>query len=183
MSAALAFQPPRTLDEFLDWIPLQDEPFEWDGVQPVAMVGGTLGHSELAARVEEALRSALRGGPCRVYRSDVGVRTAQGSRLRFPDLVVTCGPFRPADRWVSDPVLIVEILSASTAAIDRGVKRAEYAALPSLVRYVMLAQDAPIALVCDREEGFAERHEHVAIALPEFGLTLPLAGLYAGLTD
>ncbi|MBY0334309.1 MAG: Uma2 family endonuclease [Acetobacteraceae bacterium] len=183
MSAALAFMPPRTLEEFLDWVPLQDERFEWDGVQPVAMVGGTLNHSELAARLEEALRRALRGGPCRTFRSDVGVRTERGTRIRFPDLVVTCSPVHGRELAVPEPVLVVEVLSASSAAIDRGVKRAEYAALPSLSRYVMLAQDAPIALVCARDDGFAERQEHEALVLPEFGLTLPLAELYAGLLD
>lgn len=183
MSAALAFLPPRSLEEFLDWVPLQETRFEWDGVQPVAMVGGTLGHSELASRLEGALRAALRGGPCRVFRSDVGLRTERGARMRFPDLVVTCAPVRAADRWVPDPVVIVEILSDSTAAIDRGVKRAEYCALPSLARYVMLVQDAPIALICARAEGFEERREESVLDLPEFGLTLPLAELYAGLLD
>lgn len=183
MSAALAFMPPRTLEEFLDWVPLQGERFEWDGVQPVAMVGGTAGHSELAARVGEALRAKLRGGPCRVFRSDIGVRTEGGSRVRYPDLSVTCSPVPRSALAVPDPVFILEVLSESSAAIDHGVKRAEYPALPSLSRYVMLAQDAPIALICAREEGFSERQEREALALPEFGLTLPLSDLYAGLLD
>jgi Uma2 family endonuclease len=183
MSAALAFMPPRTLEEFLDWVPLQDGAFEWDGVQPVAMVGGTLGHSELASRVEQALRQVLGRGPCRVFRADAGVRTHGGTRMRFPDLTVTCSPIRPRDRVIPDPVLILEVLSESTAAIDRGVKRAEYAALPSLSRYVMLAQDAAIALVCDRAGGFAERRETECLALPEFGLSLPLAELYDGVLE
>ena len=183
MSAALAFMPPRTVEEFLDWVPRQDGHFEWDGVQPVAMVGGTIEHSELASRVEEALRAKLRGGPCRVFRSDVGLRTASGTRVRYPDLTVTCSHVPRKSLVIPDPVLIVEILSETTAGIDRGVKRTEYAALPSLARYVMLAQDAPIALVCDRAGGFEERQEREVLALPEFGLTLPLAELYAGLLD
>jgi len=147
MRAALAFLPPRTLEEFLDCVPRQDGRFEWDGVQPVAMVGGTAEHSELASRIEEALRARLRGGPCRVFHSDVGLRTAGGTRLRYPDLIVTCSPVARGSLVIPDPVLIIEVLSESTAAVDRGVKRAEYAALPSLARYVRLAQDAPIALV------------------------------------
>ncbi len=80
-------------------------------------------------------------------------------------------------------MLIVEVLSDTTSAVDRGVKRAEYGALPGLSRYVMLAQDAPIALVCACADGFEERQEHQALALPEFGLTLPLAELYARLLE
>lgn len=183
MSAALAFLPPRTLEEFLDWERHQDARFEWDGTQPIAMTGGTFAHTELASRVYDALRAALRGGPCTVIRTDLRVLTARGTRVRYPDLVVTCSRIRPDDQAVPDPVLILEVLSDSTAGADRGVKRAEYAALPSLARYVMLAQDAPIAVICDRAGGFDERQEHVALDLPEFGLRLPLADLYARLLD
>lgn len=183
MSAALSSSAPRTLEEFLDWLPFQEMRFEWDGVQPVAMDGGTFAHSELASRVFDALRPALRGGPCTPIRTDVRAMTARGTRVRFPDLVVTCRPIRPSDVVVPDPVLILEVLSESTAAVDRGVKRAEYTALPSLRRYVVLVQDEALALVCDREGGFEERREREALALPEFGLTLPLAELYAGLLD
>ena len=75
MSAALDHLPPGTLAEFLDWEQFQECRYEWDGVQPVAMVGGTLGHSELASRVYDVLREALRGTACKVYRSDVRVMT------------------------------------------------------------------------------------------------------------
>lgn len=150
MSAALSLPPPLSLEEFLAWGPRQEWPFEWDGVQPVAMVGGNATHSELGLRVHDAPRAKLAGGPCRVFRSATGVLTAGGSRLRYPDLVVTCAAVGGRDQVAPDPVFILEVLSESTAAVDRGVKRAEYAALPSLARYVMLAQDAPIALICDR---------------------------------
>lgn len=183
MSGSLAFVPPRTLEEFLAWLPHQEERFEWDGIQPVAMTGGTFAHSEIASRVSDALRAALRGGPCTVVRADLAVLTAGRTRVRFPDVVVTCSPLRRGDRAIPDPVLIVEVLSDSTSPVDRGVKRAEYAALPSLSRYVMLVQDAPVALVCARENGFEERQEREVLVLPEFGLTLPLADLYAGLLD
>lgn len=181
MSAALALAPPLTLEEFLAWEPRQDCQYEWDGVQPVAMVGGTYAHAELANRVYDALRAALRGTPCSVIRTDLRVMTAENSRVRYPDLVVTWSPIHPADRTVPAPVFILEVLSETTGATDRGTKRREYAALPSLARYVMLAQDAPIAVVCDRAGSFEERQEHAALELPEFGLTLPLTDLYEGL--
>jgi len=181
MRAALALTAPCTLEEFLVWELRQECRYEWDGVQPVAMVGGTARHSELACRVNDALRAALRGGPCQVFRSDMRVRTERNTRIRYPDLVVTCSPVLPDDQVVPDPVLIFEVLSETTAATDRGIKRIEYAALPSLTRYVMLVHDAPIAVVCDRAERFRERQEHVALDLPAFGLHLPLAELYAGL--
>lgn len=183
MSAALDHLPPGTLAEFLDWEQFQECRYEWDGVQPVAMVGGTLGHSELALRVYDVLREALRGTACKVYRSDVRVMTERGTRIRYPDLVVTCSQTRATDLAVPAPVLILEVLSETTAATDRGTKRAEYGALPSLARYLMLVQDAPIAVICDRAGNFEERQERAVIDLPEFGLTIPLAALYEGLLD
>lgn len=167
--------------EFLDWERSQPLRYEWDGVQPVAMVGGTFAHSEIASRIYDPLRAHLRGGPCTVVRADVRVLTERGSRVRYPDLVVTCSPIRPGDSAVPDPVLIVEVLSETTAAVDRGAKRAEYAALPSLARYIMLAQDEAVALVCERAGGFDERVERVALDLPEFGLSVPVAPLFDGL--
>lgn len=181
MSAALDMTPPATLEEFLDWFPHQELTYEWDGTQVIAMTGGTLRHNEIANRLSDVLRARLRGGPCTVFRTDASVRTAAASRVRYPDLVVTCSPFDGTSYAVPDPVLIVEILSDSTTAQDRGIKRAEYAALPSLRRYVMLAADERLALVCARDDGFAERRVRDALALPEFGLTVSFPALYDGL--
>ena len=181
MSAALQPRPPATLAEFLAWERQQAVRYEWDGVQPVAMVGGSFAHTEIASRLYDVLRPALRGGPCTVVRADLKVLTERGTRARYPDLAVTCAPIRPGDDAVPEPVLIVEVLSDTTAAADRGAKRAEYAALPSLRRYVMLAQDQALALVCDAAGGFEERAVRDGLELPEFGLSVPLAPLYEDL--
>ena len=145
------------------------------------MVGGSFAHTEIATRLSDTLRAALRGGPCTVVRADLKVLTERGSRARYPDLAVTCAPIRPGDSAVPEPLLIVEVLSETTAAADRGAKRAEYAALPSLARYVMLAQDEAVGLVCDRAGGFEERAVREVLDLPELGLSVPLAPLYEGL--
>jgi Uma2 family endonuclease len=181
MSAALQIRPPASLTEFLEWERCQMVRYEWDGVQPVAMVGGSFAHTELASRLYDVLRPALRGGPCTVVRADLKVLTERGTRARYPDLAVTCVPIRPADAEVPEPLVIVEVMSETTAATDRGAKRAEYAALPSLRRYVMLAQDEPLALVCDRAHGFEERAVRDCLDFPELGLSIPLAQLYDGL--
>lgn len=181
MSAALQLRPPTTLDEFLAWEGYQDIRDEWDGVQPVAMVGGTFAHTELASRLYDILRPALRGGPCTVVRVALKIFTQQRTRVRYPDLAVTCAPLRPDDTEIPEPRLIFEILSESTRAVDRGVKCREYAALSSVTTYVMLAQYEALALVCERATGFAERPVTGALALPEFNLTIPLPELYQSL--
>ncbi|WP_426956359.1 Uma2 family endonuclease [Muricoccus radiodurans] len=181
MSAALDMTPPDTLESFLGWERFQDLRYEWDGVQPVAMTDGTLRHARLANRVYDALTAPLRGSPCEVFRSDMRVMTARGTRVRYPDLVVSRTPLRGDERDLPDPVLIVEVMSGSTTAMDRGIKRAEYADHLSLRRDVMLVQDEPLALVCARDDGFAERRVRDALDLPEFGLSIPLAALHDGL--
>lgn len=181
MGAALQPRPPATLTEFLAWEGFQPVRYEWDGVQPVAMVGGSFAHTEIATRLSDLLRATLRSGPCTVVRADLKVLTERDTRARYPDLVVTCAPLRAGDTAVPEPLLVFEVLSDTTAAADRGAKRAEYAALPSVMRYVMLAQDAPLALFCDRDGGFEERPVRGLLDLPELGLSVPLAPLYEGL--
>jgi Uma2 family endonuclease len=129
MSVALSGRPPRSLAEFLEWERRQEMRFEWDGVQPVAMVGGSFAHTEPASRLYDILRPALRGRRT-VVRAGLKVMTARNTCVRYPDLVVSCTPIRPTDQAVPDPVLIVEVLSETTSAVDRGAKRAEYVALP-----------------------------------------------------
>lgn len=184
MSVALSGQPSRTLEEFLDRERSQDVRYEWDGVQPLAMVGGRFAHTDLATRLSDILRPALRGRGT-VVRSDLKVMTGRGSRVRYPDLVVTCSPIRPQDQTVPDPVLIAEVLSETTSAVDRGIKRAEYAALPSLRGYLMLAQDRAAALVCDRADSFGERLVTAEaaddFALPGLDIRISLHAIYHGL--
>lgn len=181
MSAVLKSLPPTTLAEFLDWERGQELRYEWDGVQPIAMVGGTLAHSLLASRLAAAIEGRLGDRRCTVFRSDAKILTERGERVRYPDLVVTCAPIRAADTVVPEPLLIVEVLSESTAGVDLGIKRAEYAALPSLLRYVVLSNEAVVAFVFSAANGFRGEEVRDVLDLPELGASVPLAPLYAGL--
>ena len=181
MSAVLQPRPPATLEEFFAWEPHQEITHEWDGVQPVAMTGGTLAYNLIANRIATALEVGLRGTPCTVFRSDARVLTERGTRARYPDIVVICSPIRGQDRDVPDPVVIVEVLSETTTAVDRGVKRAEYAALPSLERYIITAGDEAIAAVHEREFLFHDRFEREALTFGPLGISVPLAEIYRGL--
>ncbi|WP_376097407.1 Uma2 family endonuclease [Roseomonas sp. CCTCC AB2023176] len=181
MSAAFDMRPPMTPVEFLEWELHQEVRHESDGIQPFAMTAGTFAHTEIASRLFLALAIGLRGARCTVIRTDLQVRTARRERVRYPDIVVACSSIPRTSREVSDPVLIVEVRSESTTGIERGVKRAEYAELPSLRRDVILSQDEPLAAVCERETGFAEGLVRDALDLPEFRLSVPLADLHAAL--
>ncbi len=114
--------------------------------QVFAMAGGTPEHAALAMAVGAALSLALAGRRCRVFGSDLRVRVEATDLTTYPDLTVICGSFEPADsdpNAATNPTLIVEVLSDSTEAYDRGEKFAHYRRLPSLSEYVLVSQHEP----------------------------------------
>lgn len=128
-----------TLTDFLAWERGEEGKHEYaDGVV-TAFAGGTKRHAAIARELLTVLHSSLRGGPCEVFGSDVSVVTERSAR--YPDVVVTCDERDTNDfgeTTVRYPRLIVEILSESTAAIDRGDKLDEYRTLASLREYVLI---------------------------------------------
>ena len=172
-----------TLAEFLAWEERQSLRHEFDGLRAFAMTGGTLAHTAIQANLTIAIGGRLRGGPCQFYGSDLKIRTGD-DHIRYPDGFVTCRAGGGASTVVSDPVVIFEVLSPSTAAVDRIVKAREYQATPSVRRYVMLEQDR-IGATVYALVGDGWRHEILiaesTLALPEIGVAVPLAELYEGL--
>lgn len=110
----------------------------------VAMAGGTLEHARLSAEVSFRLRRALEGSDCRVLSSDGRIRVAAVNEARYADAVVVCGDIERATddpEALTNPTLIVEVLSPSTERVDRGEKLASYKRIPSLREYVLVSQD------------------------------------------
>jgi Uma2 family endonuclease len=178
MSAPLA--KPLSLEEFLAWERRQDLRYEFDGVRIVAMTGGSLNHSAIATNIVTALERRLRP-PCRAYRGDVKVRAADS--VRYPDAVVTCSPVDGRSDMVPEPVVVFEVLSPSTAVVDRMVKNQEYRATPSIQRYVMLEQTrigaTVFARVADNWVGTVFLGEAM-LEMPELGIGIPLEEFYRG---
>jgi Uma2 family endonuclease len=109
-----------------------------------AMAGGTERHNLIAANVIMSVGIQLRNRPCRVYPSDLKVRIPNSTRFFYPDVSVVCGETKFADDKtdvILNPVLIVEVLSDSTAAYDRGKKFLSYQQIESLREYLLIAQD------------------------------------------
>ena len=120
-----------TLNEFLAWEALQPERHEFVDGDIFAMSGAEERHVTTTLNVAMALRQHLVGGPCRALMLDMKLQVDE--RIFYPDVLVTCSP---ADRQQSlvkrEPVLIVEVLSHSTAAYDRGDKFSHYRRIESL---------------------------------------------------
>ncbi len=179
MIVAAPLAKPMSVEEFLGWERRQELRYEFDGVQPVAMTGGTVAHSVIATNVVRALEERL-SGPCRVFRGDLKVIVA--GRVRYPDAVVTCAPIPDNADVVPEPLVIFEVLSASTAIIDRNIKAAEYWDTPSIMRYVLLEQTKAEATVLHRSgEGGSETvlsGPNSVLTLPEVGSDIPVAEFY-----
>ncbi len=132
-----------TAPEFLAWDQSQTIKHEFVAGEVFAMAGGEDRNNTLALNLVVALRQHLRGTPCRVYASDVKLQVEAADCYFYPDLMVTCSQSDANDRLVKrEPVLVVEVLSAGTAAYDRGDKFAYYRMLPRLLEYLLVDIDA-----------------------------------------
>lgn len=123
--------------------------FAWEAEQPVkhdfvagevfAQAGARQDHVVVAGNCFAALRQKLRGTPCRAYISDMQLEVVQADAVFYPDVMVSCHPEDlAAERVLHHPRVIIEVLSDSTAAYDRGAKFAAYRLLDSLQEYVLV---------------------------------------------
>ena len=180
----LAVRKPMSLTEFLVWEERQELRYEFDGVLPIAMTGGTVGHATIQRNLVLAVGGRLRGKSCHFYGSDLKIQVAD-DHIRYPDGMVVCSAIARTDKVVHDPVVIFEVLSSSTAATDRIVKAREYQATPSVERYAMLEQDRIGATVHARgESGWSVLvlKDNDVMDMPEIGLSIPLTEFYEGVT-
>jgi Uma2 family endonuclease len=128
-----------SLEEFLAWEREQPQRYEYAGGIIKMMTGGSLDHSTIASDLWTGLRDRLRRTTCRAFRGDTKV--VANSSIRYPDLSVTCSSVRGRDDIVLEPVLVVEVLSPSTERDDRGRKKFDYFATPSILQYAIIEQD------------------------------------------
>jgi Uma2 family endonuclease len=151
-----------------------------------AMAGGTPEHGALAVSMTLALGAALQGKPCRGYSSDVRVRIPDTGLSTYPDLSVVCGQLEtaPDDKdAITNPIVVVEVLSDSTEAYDRGAKWAHYRRIPSLREYVLVSQAEPRIEVFRRIEAgrweLLEARPGETMELASLGVQLDVAAVYA----
>jgi Uma2 family endonuclease len=177
----IALRKPMTVAEFLDWEERQPLRYEFDGFQPIAMTGGTAAHAAIQRNLAIAIGIRLRGQPCQFFGNDLKIELA--GKIRYPDGFVVCSPVSPRAKLVSDPVVIFEVLSDSTARTDMVTKNHEYAAAPSVRRYVILSQDGQAGTMFERVGEDWVGHllpGDFVLAMPEIGIEIPLAEFYEG---
>ncbi|MFB8796591.1 MAG: Uma2 family endonuclease [Microcoleus sp.] len=131
-----------TPEEYFIWEEQQLERHELIDGRVYAMSGGTRNHSDIAGNFLATIKPHLRGSGCKTYNSDCRVNILNTSNYTYPDLSVTCDPRdNSSTQYITYPCLIVEVLSDSTEAYDRGKKFDKYRRNPNLVDYVLVSSD------------------------------------------
>ncbi len=137
-----AHKPVMTAADYLAWEADQTERHEFVGGETYAMAGAEDRHVSVVGNVYIALRQHLTGTPCRTFITDMRLHVAALGNYFYPDIMVTCSAADLASPMAkSEPKLIIEVLSPSTAAYDRGLKFSHYRKLPSLQEYVLIDLD------------------------------------------
>lgn len=137
-----ALQLPMSADDFLAWDAQQTIKHEFVRGEVFAMAGAGEAHVTLSLNVAMALRQHLHGSPCRTFITDMKLRVEAANAFYYPDVMVTCSHADAGDAMVKrEPVLLVEVLSSSTAAYDRGEKFAAYRQIRSLREYLLIDPD------------------------------------------
>lgn len=154
--------------------------------QIYAMAGASREHNQLVFNLAGLLHAQLRQKPCSAFVADMRVRTRPNEAYFYPDLTVVCGDMQFEDEesdTLTNPTLIIEVLSPSTEGYDRGAKFAHYRRLASLQEYVLVAQDRlSIERYVKNEQGqwllFEATEGDEVIVLATIGCTLTISDVY-----
>lgn len=166
---------PMTADEFLAWDSTQTIKHEFVRGEVFAMAGAHEAHVAAMMNLGMALLQHLRGSPCRTFVTDMKLRVEAADAFFYPDVIVTCSATDAADPLIKrEPVLVVEVLSPSTAAYDRGEKFAAYRLLPTLQEYLLVD---PAARRCDLYRKGSDGLWVLHPGAPEQGVHLASVGL------
>ena len=153
-----------------------------------AIAGTTDTHNTIALNLALIIRNHLRGSDCRVYFADIKARLEQRNRFYYPDLLVTCDPLdRETPTYKSFPKLIIEVLSESTEAFDRGDKFNDYQTLESLQEYILVnSKDQRVETFRRNADGLwlfqTYAASHPTFELQSINLTASFADLYEDVT-
>jgi len=161
---------------------------EWINDQAYAMSGASALHAAVTANAIAALTVALRGSGCRATTADQRVWIPTTGAWLYPDVTVICGPYEVADEdrhSVTNPTVVVEVLSPSTRSYELGAKGEHYRSLPTLQHLLFVDPvERRVALYTRTAEGWLLRDLHEGeVPLEGVGVSLPLAELFADLAQ
>lgn len=173
-----------TLNEYLDWENQQPDKNEFYRGEVFAMVGARRVHGRVVSNLNRQLANRLDGSLCQVFTEGMKLQIADDA-IFYPDVLVTCDKADLTTELIfRSPSVVIEVLSPSTQAYDRGFKFATYRRLPSLKEFILVDPDAR------RIEGyrrtaqdqwlFFDMSEGPALELPALGCSVPLGEVFDG---
>ena len=189
----MAANPERryTLEEYLELDRTSEERLEfWDG-EVFCMSGVSEEHAEIETNLLVFLKPLLRARGCRIFPANVRVKVPSAPPYRYPDVSALCGEAKFEEIGgvdaLTNPQLIVEVLSPSTEAYDRGEKFTDYKSIPTLREYLLVAQHRPhVTRLYKQDDGVWIHTEATELAatltLDSLGCELPLAEIYRGVS-
>lgn len=178
-------QPRRyTVEEYMALEKVSEVRHEYFEGEIFAMAGGTVQHNRLVGNCAFALRNGLGNSKCEVFFESVQLAVEKGRYYNYPDVAVTCSAVDlEADRTITSPVLVIEVLSKSTEGRDRSWKFDRYKALPSLRHYLLVSQKTCLVEWYRREESGVWSFTPLAqfpdeLYFPELNVTLRVEDIY-----
>ncbi|MEO0770781.1 MAG: Uma2 family endonuclease [Cyanobacteria bacterium J06649_4] len=179
--------PQLTPEEYFDWEEKQQEKHEYINGQVYAMSGGTVNHSRLSIRLTALLDEVASKQDCIAGNSDLKVNVVGTKDYTYPDASVTCDDRdKKTTKYITYPCLVVEVLSESTEAYDRGAKFRRYRNNPQLRDYLLVSTDRiEMDLYHKNDNGDWLIRNYQAgdtIVLKSIGLSFPIEQIYSGLT-
>jgi Uma2 family endonuclease len=188
-------QPPpsrATIKEYLDAEEKSVERHEYHDGYIHQMQGGTFNHSRISANLIAGIHTALRGTPCFVLESNMKLRVERANKYCYPDAMIVCGQplFDTHDTrqtTILNPRVIVEVLSDSTEAYDRGEKFRDYMLVDSLEEYVLVSTNVARVESLLRQPDGTWSFQHAveresAFEMRSLKISLKLVDLYEGIT-
>jgi len=180
-----AFEPTLSYAAYLEAERAADRKHEFVAGEVYARAGGTIEHNRIASQALLELGVALRGRPCRAINSDQRLRIADADMSCYPDVTIVCGDDLRADDdddALTNPTVVLEVLSPSTEAHDRGAKFAALRTLPSLQQFVLLHQARRQAEVFTRSDDGSWHLTFHSERLPlsSLDIEVDLAAVYEG---
>ncbi len=175
-----------TPEAYFAWEAQQLERHELIDGQVYAMSGGTKNHSAIASNILLVIKPYLRGSQCQVFNSDVKVNIVNTSNYTYPDLSVTCDS-RDQETTIYNtyPCLIIEVLSPSTEADDRGKKFEKYRCNPNLIDYVLVSSEEVAVDIYHKNSAgdwvILSYRSGDHVELKSIGLTVAIAEFYEGI--
>ena len=175
-----------TLSDFLPWEEGQPERHEFFRGETFAMVGGTARHNRVILNLASRIGDHLDGTACQVFAENMKVQIAEG--ILYPDVMVTCGKAEAGDeQLVTDPKLIIEVLSPSTRGYDKRDKFILYRTLASLREYALIDPAKRQVEVFTWEEGgtwtLTDQTAADVLTLASIGCKLAMALVFKGVEN